>query len=71
MFLFLQEAPVNNLYHSILLLRRHLVVAGQAQASSEDVRTDVDAGSCNVGVALSPAIAFHCDKSIGAVDRLH
>ena len=59
------------LNHSVLLLGRHLVVAGQAKASSEDIRTDVDTGSCNVGVALSPAIAFHRDESIGAIDRLH
>ena len=62
---------MNNLYHSILVLRRHLIVAGQAEPSSEDICADVDAGSSNIGVALSPAVTFHRDKSIGTIDRLH
>ena len=62
---------MDNLDHSILLLRRHLVVAGEAQASFEDIRADVDAGSGDVGIALSTAVAFDGDEGVGAVDRLH
>ena len=65
------EAPMNDLDHSVLLFQCHLVVAGQAQASAENVRADVYAGPGDVSVALPSAVAFHCDKSIGAVDRLH
>ena len=67
----LSEAPVNDLDDSILLLRGHLVVARQAEASAEDVRADVQAGSGDVGVALSPAVALDRDESVGAVDWLH
>ena len=44
---------MDNLDHSILLLRGHLVIAGQAEASAEDIRADVDAGSGDVDIALS------------------
>ena len=55
---------MNDLYYSVLLLRRHLVVTGEAQASFEDIRADVDAGSVDVGVALSTAVAFDGDKGV-------
>ena len=62
---------MDDINHNILLFRGHFVVAGEAQASSEDVRAHVDAGSGDVGVALSAAVAFHRDEGVGAVDRLH
>ena len=60
-----------NFDHPVLIFRCHLVVARQAKASSEDIRADVDSGSSDVGVALSSSVAFDCDESVAAVDRLH
>ena len=36
-----RKASLNYLYYNILLLRCHLVVAGQAEAAGEDVGADV------------------------------
>lgn len=62
---------MDDLDHSVLLFRGHLVVAGEAEASAEDVCSDVDAGAGDIGVALSSAVTLHRDKGVGTIDRLH
>ena len=66
-----QKAPVNNLNNPILLLRCHLIVAWQAQPSSEDIGTDVDSGPCYVCVGPASAVPLDRDKRIRPVYRLH
>lgn len=59
-----------NVDDDVLLLRRHLVVGGQAEPPAEDVGAHVRAGTGDVGVGAAPAVALGGDEGMGAVDRL-
>ena len=65
------EAPVDDFDDDILLLRGHLVVAGEAQAPLEQVRAHVRLVLLDVGVGPAPAVPFPRDEGVGAVDGLH
>ena len=65
------KTPVNDINNPILLLLRHFVVARQAETAAEDVGTDVDAFSRNVGVAACATVAQGRDERVGTIDRLH
>ena len=65
------KAPVSDLNNPILLLRRHLVVAGEAEAAAEEVGSDVDAAAGDIRVAPAPAVALPGDELMRPVDELH
>ena len=67
----LQKTPVNDLDNPILLLFRHLVIAGKAQSTPENIGSYVDSRAFYVGVSASPTVTFYCDERTGAVYRLH
>ncbi len=48
---------MNDLNNPVLLHRRHLIIAGQAQAAREDVRAHIHAASGYVGIAAGTAAA--------------
>ena len=50
---FLQKTPVNDLNNPVLLHRSHLIVARQAQPSSEDIRSDIHSGSGYIRIACA------------------
>jgi len=56
------EAPVDDLDDPVLLLRRHLVIARQAQASVEDIRSHIDATAHNVRITSRAPVTLRCDK---------
>jgi len=70
-FYILLKAPANNLNHPVLLLRRHLVVAWQAEPAVEDIRANVNGASRDVGVAPPPAVSLNRYKCVTPEDRLH
>ena len=45
-----QKTPMYDLYNPILLLWSHLVVAGQAQASAEDICTNINPASGDISI---------------------
>ena len=67
----LQEAPMNNLNNPILLLRRHLVIARQAQAATEDISSYIYSRALNIGICAASTVSLDCDKRVGPIYRLH
>ena len=55
----------------ILLFRGHLVVGGEAEATAEYIRADIEAGAGNIGVGATATVALGRDEGMGAVDGLH
>ena len=60
---------MNYLYNSVLLVRGHFVIGGEAETSAEEVGADVDARSFNVYICA--AVALLGDEGVSAVDGLH
>ena len=71
MFPFLQKAPMDDLNNPILLLRRHLVIRGQAQPTTENIGSDVDSRPLNVRICTASAVSFSCNEGVRPVYRLH
>ena len=54
-----------------LLLRCYLIVAWEAQASAEDIHSNIiHHALINVSIALRPSVAPDCDECMIAVNRL-
>ena len=66
-----QKTPVNDLNNPILLLFRHLVIAGKAKPSTENIGSYVDSRALYVSICAASAITFYRDKRIRPVYRLH
>ncbi len=62
---------MDDLNNPVLLLRCHPVIAGQAEASAEEIRADANAGALDIGIGFTPAVALSGDEGIGAIYRLH
>ena len=62
---------MNNLNNPILLLFRHLVIAGKTQPSTENIGSYVDSRALYVSICAASAVAFNCDEGIGPIYRLH
>ncbi len=62
---------MNNLYYSLLLLFRHLIITRQAAASCKDIRADIYGAAGDIGVASGSAVTLHRYERVHAVDGLH
>ena len=62
---------MNNLNNPILLFRRHLIIARQAQSSSENIRADIHACTGYIRIALSASVSLYRNKRMIAINRLH
>ena len=65
------EAPVNNVDNYILLLFRHLVVAGKAQPAPENISPYIDSSALYVSICAASAVTLDCNKRIRPIYRLH
>ena len=70
MILLSLKTSVNDLYNPVLLLRRHFVVRGEAEAAAEDVCANVDAGTGDVGVGTGTTSAGSRDEGVAAIEGL-
>ena len=66
-----QKAPMNDLNNPILLLFRHLVIAGKTQPSTENIGSYVDSRAFYIGICAASAITFYRDERVRPVYRLH
>lgn len=71
MFPFLQEAPMNDLNNPILLLFRHLVIAGKAQPPPENSGSNVHSRALYIGICAASAVTLNRDKRVCPIYRLH
>lgn len=62
---------MNDVDDLVLLFRCHFVVGGEAKTAAEDVGTDINAGTGDVGIGATATVAFGGDEGVGAVDGLH
>ena len=62
---------MNNLNNPILLLRRHLVIAGKAKPATENIGSYIHSRALYVSICAASAIALNRDERVGPVDRLH
>ena len=62
---------MNNLNNPILLLFRHLVIAGKTQPSTENIGSYVDSRALYVSICSPSAVTLNRDKRVGPVYRLH
>ena len=69
--LYLQKAPVNNVNNPFLLLFRHLVIAGKAQPSPENVGSYVHSRAFYIGICAASSVSLNRDKRVRPVYRLH
>lgn len=74
----LPKAILHHLDHCILLLRRHLIVTGQAQPPVEKIHSHIQrfavfshSATLYVCVGLCPAVSLTGDESVHPVNRLH
>ena len=67
----LEEAPMNNLNNPILLLFRHLVIARQAESSSENIGSYVDSRALYVSICTPSAVPLNRNERIRPVNGLH
>ena len=62
---------MNNLNNPILLLRSHLVIARQAEPTTENIGSYIDSRALYVSICTASAVALNCDKGIRPIYRLH
>ena len=62
---------MNDVYYHVLLLRRHLIVAGKAKPSPENIGSNVDSRALYIRICTASAVAFDCDERIRPIYRLH
>ena len=62
---------MNDLNNPVLLLFRHLVIAGKAKPSTENIGSYVDSRAFYIGICAASAVPFDRDKRVGPIYRLH
>lgn len=67
----LEEAPMNDVYYHVLLLRRHLIVARQTESSAENISPYINSRAFYIGICAASAVPFDRDKRARPVYRLH
>ena len=65
------KTPMNNLNNPILLLFRHLVIAGKAKPSTENIGSYINSRAFYVSICASSTVALNCDEGVCSVYRLH
>ena len=65
------KAPVYNLYNPILLFRRHLVIRGKTQPSTENIGSNVHSWPLYVRICTASAVPFRRHKRVHPIHRLH
>ena len=65
------EAPVNNVDNYILLLFRHLVIAGKTKPSTENIGSYVHSRALYISICAASAIPLNRDKRVRPLYRLH
>ena len=62
---------MNDLDNYVLLLLRHLVIARQAQPSTENIGSYIDSRPLYIGICAASAVSLDCDEGIRPIYRLH
>ena len=62
---------MNNLNNPILLLRRHLVIARQAEPTTENIGSHVHSRALYIGICTPSAITLDRHERVRPVYRLH
>jgi hypothetical protein len=62
---------MNDLDNYVLLLRRHLVIARQAESAPENISSYIDSGAFYIGICAASAVTLDCDERVRPVYRLH
>ena len=62
---------MNDLDNNTLLLRSHLIIAGKAQPSPENIGSNIHSRAFYIGICPPSSISLDRDERIRPVDRLH
>ena len=62
---------MNDFDNPVLLLFRHLVIAGKAQPSTENISPYVDSRALYVSICTASAVSLDCDEGVRPIYRLH
>ena len=55
----------------VLLLFRHLVIAGKAKPSTENIGSDIDSRALYVSISAPSAVVLDCNERIRPIYRLY
>ena len=67
----LAKTPVNDVDNYVLLLFRHLVIARQAESTTEIISSNIDPRALYVRICATSSVSFRRHKRVHPVDRLH